>query len=687
MAAPTSITGGKIATLTDPYLGGGTTTLNNFIVNEAGGGLLGSAIDIFTPKASEVFEKRSATQIFTSHESIALESIRGGRTTSFSENENLYGFSILRFTKGMLGGGWSPAKVNNLLASNIESLILGNDDLAGTSSYFFNLHPKAMNLTEPFATHIVPTQGGGIYVESQGIILRTLSIAGTTGYRPAMVDTPANNNRNVIPHQPGEPTGFLNLLKLRNLFRNYADLKRDKSLSYKVYLVWYNNKEQEAWFFEPSNFTTNRDAASPFTYDYTITGVLTQKVNFSTVVNTINPDPASVHYRIASLRRSATMINSLLSNLFPKLGNDALGDMMGAARGVLEVADRLDNAVSGVAFTASSIAQSPFVLGSALHTLVSGFKTALKDAEKTQATIWGIDNWNEWKNNWKVTGQKWLELSKASDDLIRASTALAQPETIVEVLNTSPPAPGSPGLPKSKVTNPNSGYEWTDPESNNWKGVVVTKGATLPDLVYNATGDAGAEAAVIEYNGLEYPYITDTPTYVGAFTRFLTAGDIIYLPFPKELISGDINTKINPLKASLGLYEEALGRDLRLHKSTHATTGVSEFNLKISPTGDLDVVGGRDNIIQAIDIKLNTERGELTPHPEFGIVPVMGHKGNRNLNFNLYLSLNDTMLSDGRIKELVDTRVNISGDTVSVKTKVHVIGHVPYIPVSFNMVA
>ena len=145
-----------------------------------------------------------------------------------------------------------------------------------------------------------------------------------------------------------------------------------------------------------------------------------------------------------------------------------------------------------------------------------------------------------------------------------------------------------------------------------------------------------------------------------------------------EFSTGDINTVINPSKSAMSTYEEVLGRDIRLIKSTQATTGVNEFNLSISPDGDLELIAGKDNIKQAIDIKLNIERGELTMHPGFGIVPVVGHKGTLNTTFNLHLSIYDTLLSDGRIKELTNTIVSVSGDKVSVKTRAHVIGHIPY---------
>ena len=88
------------------------------------------------------------------------------------------------------------------------------------------------------------------------------------------------------------------------------------------------------------------------------------------------------------------------------------------------------------------------------------------------------------------------------------------------------------------------------------------------------------------YNDLQYPYISQTPTYQTGFNKFLTAGDILYVPVPIEHTEGDINTMINPAKAVSSTYEEVLGRDLLLIKSTMGTTGVSEFNLSISPHGE-----------------------------------------------------------------------------------------------------
>lgn len=682
MGLPVDITGGKIAQFTNSSaLGGGEGTRN--WANDKLSSLAGDQLtDTLSPKASEVFEKRSATNIFVSHEDIALQSIRGGNTTEFSENENLYGFSLFQFKEGVFGGGWSAAKANSLLASSVDANILGNTELLGVSSYFFNLHPKSMSLSEPFATAIVPTQGGGYYSESQGVVLRTLSLSGTTGYRPSLTNTPGTNQDGTIPHTDGEPTGFLNLLKLRNLFRNYSDLKKDRSKSHTLYMVWFNNKEQEAWFFEPTSFNTNRDAASPFTYQYTITGTLTQKVNFSTIVNTLSPDPESPHAMIAGVRRSAALINGFVSNYLPDFGDDVVGDIQNAGNNFLQSLSDLETTVTQLGTNINAVTMSPLLITSTLNQYGNALKTAFNSGIKNIGNIWGSIGETGVSKYGSFIKDNLCKASHEVDKVTAIANKLVQPTTLTKISKNRING-AKPVLPALLVRNPNSS------ESMSGKSmapvIIPESGMSLDTFLLDLFSDPGVVDETIALNGLSYPYVTETPSYAAPFKKFLTAGDIIYVPVPSELVTGDIFTKININKIKKNLYEEILGRDLKLFKSTEATTGVSEFNLGISPTGDLDVVAGKENMVQAIDIKLNTERGELSIHPGFGIVPIMGEKGSRTLNFNLYLSLNDTMLSDGRIKELENTKVSISGDTVKVFTKAKVVGQINHIPLFLTM--
>jgi hypothetical protein len=675
MALPT-ISGGKIATLSNEY---GTLIAkgNNALASAAPG-----VQEILSPKASEIFEKRTATRIFNSSQDVALENIEGGIEPTFNENQNLYGFTIFQYKSGMLGGGWAPINVTTLLGFDLSGLsaqMLGGDQLANVNSYFFNLHPKAMSLTEPFATQLIPTQGGGVYAESQGTIFRNLSMTGTTGYRPKYVHTPTLSADKTIPWEANEPTGFLNFLKLRNLFRNYSDLKKDKSQAYKTYMVWFNNKEQEAWFFEPTAFSTERSAASPFTYNYTINGTLLQKVNFSTVVNKINPDQNTPHFWVASLRKSAGMMNGLFGQLFPSFGDNVIGDALAATGNFLSLLDDLDRTVTNLIETGAGIVGTVPVMAASVHAAGQAMSSAFNAASKKYSTIFGTSIASV-----DVLG-KMITFDKAYRDAIQATISLSSPESTA----TLQAGLSSSGLEINSVQNKDN-IVWKNDnflqEDTAWSPYSITDfDQTLEDLVLLVLGDTSALQAIISYNNLDYPYLSSTPTYQKGINKLLTPGDSIYLPFPTDLTSGDLNIKINPNKLKQDVYDELLGRDIKLIKTTQGTTGVSQFNLALSPTGDLDVTAGKDNMMQAIDIKLNTERGELTPHPEFGIISVIGNKGTRNLNFNLHLSLNDTMLSDGRIKELTNTYVRISGDVVSVRTNVNIIGKSSHIPLTFDM--
>ena len=53
----------------------------------------------------------------------------------------------------------------------------------------FNMNPSDMDLEEPAAVTIVPTQNQGQFIEHQGVIYRNITISGTTGLRPNKKET------------------------------------------------------------------------------------------------------------------------------------------------------------------------------------------------------------------------------------------------------------------------------------------------------------------------------------------------------------------------------------------------------------------------------------------------------------------------------------------------------------------
>ena len=111
-------------------------------------------------------------------------------------------------------------------------------DHRGSPWFQFPTPPQTYEISEPAATNIVPTQGGGKFVESQGSIIKDIRLAGTVGLRPNPVTsnlseglTQATGVSLSVPQslnrwlnddrglRPKEITGFDDITFLRNLFR------------------------------------------------------------------------------------------------------------------------------------------------------------------------------------------------------------------------------------------------------------------------------------------------------------------------------------------------------------------------------------------------------------------------------------------------------------------------------------
>ena len=658
------------------------------IASKAEKGLAGTAfgefLEFFKPKATDVFDTRTATRISRDHQSIAVTNIGGGTTPNFGENENLYGFSLLKFKNSLLFGGWVDVNIGSLLGFDFGDSLGGGDEIANISSYFFNVNPRSISLSEPFATHIVPTQASGVYAESQGVVLRSLSISGTTGYRPGL-PTSTDGGGHTIPHEIGEPTGFLNFIKLRNLFRNYSDLKKDAGQAYNTYLVWYNGKEQETWFCEPTDFSLSRDAGSPFTFNYSISLTLTQKVHFSSIINTINPRFDSPHFFLSALRTSQTLFERLpfIKAISTNLGLKN-GVLNAYTQNVAQLSEFMTDTTGGFMRMASAGAGAAGMVFLPLVGMVTTAQKLIRSGKQVK---------NEFSEMFGENADS--DLTKFFSDNLTVSEGILRhvvrdAQEALRIISEKMAAPTTSKLAKDKAyydkdSDFNAGGTNGDAPVGTQNVIISGNQLTnIPTLegVLNLNGVSIVwKDWVIAYNNLKPPYITAVPSKK---TKYIKGpGDSLILPIDPKPIPKDVYTKL-PYKPNLNVYEELLGRDLKL-SSKVGGNGSPRFSFSISPTGDLEVIEGKDNMLQALDIKLNVSRGSLFLHPNFGMVSVVGEKATRSLKYNIYLAINDTMLSDGRIEDLSDLAITLDGDRANIACHVNIIGSLPNVPVEFNM--
>lgn len=119
-------------------------------------------------------------------------------------------------------------------------------------------------------------------------------------------------------------------------------------------------------------------------------------------------------------------------------------------------------------------------------------------------------------------------------------------------------------------------------------------GDTLQRVAAREMGDANRWNELVWINNLTYPYLTDVPEE--ACDAVLLTGSMIRIPAPTG-----INTDATERAQ---IYE----RDCKMVKRRLVDDG----------KGDIAVVAGTDNLTQQLKHRIDTPRGQLVRHPEYG---------------------------------------------------------------------
>lgn len=173
-------------------------------------------------------------------------------------------------------------------------------------------------------------------------------------------------------------------------------------------------------------------------------------------------------------------------------------------------------------------------------------------------------------------------------------------------------------------------------------------GDDLPAIAAREMGDANRWQELVWINKLRWPYITNDPRRVE--DGVLLAGDFIRVPAPRGVWTDD---------ARRGqVYErdcEMAGRMLQ------ATDG-----------GDFAVVAGSANLRQQLQHRLDTPRGQMRRHPEYGNL-VQRLKGTVNRNTAAMLAAEytkSTLSADYRVASVESASAQVQADSARVSARV-----------------
>lgn len=571
-------------------------------------------------------------------------------------------------------------------SSNILDRSIGVDNGLTSRFFAFNVNPKSMNIEEPAAVTIVPTQDGQ-YVEHQGQIFKNIQLAGTTGLRPnkgigsfelfsgltinnsLSIQNPAIDDSTGLPK--GERTGFDDLIALRNFIRHYWDLKRDNTVAYRTVMVWQNGKEGEWYEVEPMNFRTTRDSSSPLTFNYELS--LRTIKRYTLNLKDHVKEKTSLQNAIQRAQTAARALSSGLQILQSLQGNfAALG--VAVISGVLTPVNTILNNVNSVVgnFDRGQNAVS-FLTKQMIDTTAS-------NARNLQVTLNTLPS-NPYVDT-GITSQSAIGAA-ACRTIIRALNTIRGIDTFFSEPFSTTVAKKIQAYVDPITGAPKSGGSETDLSNiraaNAAGEAIVNTNEDIKMISNRLLGTSARWKELVILNSLRAPYIADD----GDGTSILRPGDTILYP----IISAANQTAVFPGATTkitgISSLDARLGTDIYL-EDVSASAGVTLFDFSVDNNGDIESILGKENMGQAVVIKFATERGELPTHPGFGALFIIGRKATAASIVEFSINTRATILSDPRISEIASLKTTTDGNVLSVAATLLIEGSDDFLSLNFD---
>lgn len=545
--------------------------------------------------------------------------------------------------------------------------------------------PEAYSMDEPFTAEITPTQGGGVYVEENGIVQRMIRLRGHTGFKPRPLKTygaagmpstpvPATlpaDKKSYSRSLPNKPvldgiSGQRHFQYLQDsVFRTYADLKRDPATAEETKLFFHNPKDDEHWLVIPQRFSLERDSGQTFLYRYNIEMLA---VDVASAVDADFSEDKNIFDKmkdgLRSAKRALDMVTGAVHDLTALQAE--IKSYVNNITQILDAVTTIVNATSDFVDGHTDLIQSPLTgLESAIG-LVEAANSVINSQVELGETIInfpeatiqkfrvlkdGLELMGSNPTNWETPAEATVRKLREQQDLRRITSVERQtmalgvtPTTLSEVESLGTALTyGDVLSAQGTVTAGNSVRRF-----KSGRIIRLTYGDTLMSLSARYLGDARLWQYIAVANGLKPPFI-DTQANVplvgsqsdGSQTSGLATG-ADESPFGRALgvgseiiIPSNTNSALNlPLLPVLGsgldqtAEVQLLGVDAALQgeRNLKGTSNI-QYDIPIDTEhGSVDVklVSGLENLEQMILTRLRVEKGTDLLYQRLGMKRIIG---------------------------------------------------------------
>jgi hypothetical protein len=510
------------------------------------------------------------------------------------------------------------------------------------------LNPQRYTLTEPFAVTLTPTEDNTVVAEENGIIIREIVIEGTTGLEKRAEEALGRGGSIGT-----EASGVDHFYQLRDVFREYAILKQDPERAPFIQMLFHNVKEDDHFVVVPRSFETPRDAKSNrFHFNYRIS---------LAAIQSLPPPPPPAEGLFGDILDVIKDVTEFV--------NDVRANIVEAIDLIEIYRERINNPESFFDEMAIALNSAHDLVDSVSVTVRVGreFFEALGDLVDDIQDDMGNDIDGDPTEDQFRECRRVGAMGSGMAGIQQHSQIFAPPLAA----DASKEFAGDLNFTKNDLENNLAGAS-KGTKTRLAKGKGGQQGLNLGSFSGSKRAEVGAtdtidsfankqgvpREAIIALNNLRFPYITR-----GGGPGTLKPGDSILVPTRSSGSGNNAGASISD--RYLTTDDIIYGVDLALDAEL-AQVGIFDILVdEVHGSLDAQLVRGKDNAVQGIQILIGTERGSTTFIPDLGIKRTPGVKGTVPNMLLASLYLREAILSDPRIRGIDSSRIVLEGDVLT----------------------